>query len=106
MKKLRFVGKFGRKDYVTTMNANDVIEILKIKLNMTLYIAGNVGVHQKYKVCSTDVETTEHVFRCERITNIDKLTLHIFIQSSLREPLAYSAKLVEDENDQSQAKPV
>ena len=75
MKKLRFLGDFGMKNYIAEMDGNDVFEIMKIKLNMTLYIAGNVGVKQMCQLCLSDSETTEHVFHCKKIRNTDGLTV-------------------------------
>ena len=74
MKKLRFIGQHGRKEYVNAMNADEVREVMKIKLNMVLTIAGNIGQKQTCKICLTDDETTEHVFLCTGIKNEDKLT--------------------------------
>jgi hypothetical protein len=77
MKKLRFVEGsaqgFTQKKYLTEMTAQEAKETIKIRLNMTLNIAGNIGKHEICKLCGTHNETTEHVFDCTEIDNKDNL---------------------------------
>ena len=75
LKKLRFLAQHGKKDYITLMDGKEAVEVLRIKLNMTLCISGNIGIKQKCQLCSDEMETTEHVFRCKRIENTEKLTI-------------------------------
>ena len=77
MKKLRFVQGFAQgfvqNEYLTKMTAYEAKEMIKIRLNMTLNIAGNIGKKEVCKLCNSENETTEHVFDCTGIDNKDNL---------------------------------
>ena len=74
MRKLRFIDGFGRKNFIDELNGDQVIEYIKIKLNMVTYLSGNFGKKEICKICTLGEETTEHVFECSGIQNNDKLT--------------------------------
>jgi hypothetical protein len=81
MKKLRFCQRHGRKEYIDEMEGDDVIETMRIKLNMTMYISGNIGQRQTCRLCETADETTEHVFECTGIQNEDQLTTDCLLRT-------------------------
>ena len=63
------------------MEGDDVIETMRIKLNMTMYISGNIGQRQTCRLCETADETTEHVFECTGIQNEDQLTTDCLLRT-------------------------
>ena len=66
MKKLRFLSKFGRKQYIDKMG-REAVEVMKIKLNMVSYIDGNYGRVETCKLCNEGISSTEHIFECKEI---------------------------------------
>ena len=92
MKKLRFVKNFGQKPYITEMTAHETIETLRLRLNMTMYIAGNIGKEELCQVCKKEKQTTEHVFDCTGLQNCNNLTTDS-LQSTETEVLRKTLKL-------------
>ena len=66
MKKLRFLKEFGRKKYIEELNGYEVIDALKIKLNMVESIMDNYGKRMECVLCNSE-ETTEHIITCNNI---------------------------------------
>ena len=99
MKKLRFVRGFAQgfkqKDYLTEMTAYEAKKVLKIRLNMTLNIAGNIGKKEVCKLCNIENETTEHVFYCTGVDNKDNLK-HDDLQSTDTNTLRKTLELFEE----------
>jgi hypothetical protein len=92
MKKLRFIQSFEQKPYITEMTSHEATETLKLRLNMTMYIAGNIGKEELCQVCKNENQTTEHVFNCTGIENSDGLTSDS-LQSTETEVLRKTLKL-------------
>ena len=74
------------------MTAHETIETLRLRLNMTMYIAGNIGKEELCQVCKKEKQTTEHVFDCTGLQNCNNLTTDS-LQSTETEVLRKTLKL-------------
>ena len=63
-KKTRFLAKKGNDTYLNEVFNDDARLALKIRLNMVEWVAGNFGEQEKCPVCEVELDTTEHVLRC------------------------------------------
>ena len=83
MKKLRFIKDpetFGRKKYVELMDSRTVIEILKIRLNMTeIYgnYKGNLTLERLCPLCQSEEDTTEHLLTCKEVYQNEMNATHL-----------------------------
>ena len=77
------------------MTASETIETLRLRLNMTMYIAGNIGKEELCQLCKKEIQTTEHVFDCTELQNCNNLTADC-LRSTETEVLRKTLKLFQE----------
>ena len=73
MKKLRFVNENGRQGYLTRLDPQTAIELMKVRLNMT-ELKGNFRTKFESTWCSLCInqeDSTEHLFNCKGLEKIN-----------------------------------
>ena len=109
MTKMRFIETFGRKEYIDQMEYNDCITLLKVRLNMIetkCNVKGNYLGNLFCQICNKELDTTEHLLRCEGLgdnetKNISKVDIKVpneklakYVSNNIkkREDLGFSIK--------------
>lgn len=62
--KMRFLGNKGSDSYLKTTYNEDARKAIIIRLNMVSWVEGNMGKAYPCPLCEEELDTTEHVFRC------------------------------------------
>ena len=70
-RKMRFLGKKGCETYLKNTYNEDARKAIIIRLNMVSWIDGNMGRVSLCPLCNEDEDTTEHVFRCAGVEDIN-----------------------------------
>ena len=77
--KLRFINEFSEKEYLSKLEFNKSIDMLKIRLNMIETKCNYKGSYKnniKCELCLEENDTTEHLINCKMLTtNINNTTI-------------------------------
>ena len=74
--KLRFVKEFKAKSYINDLTLNDFKIMMNLRLNMVEVKAnfkGNFKNNLLCPLCEVEIDTTEHLFKCNVTRDMDNL---------------------------------
>ena len=77
MKKLRFLQKFEKQEYIRSCKMEEVKKIMKVRLNMVELKANFRGKYEDTTcpACNEEEETTEHDIRCREYRRMVRHTM-------------------------------
>ena len=71
-KKMRFLGKKGCDTYLKSIYNEHARKAMIIRLNMVSWIGENMGRVSLCPLCEEEKDTTEHVFSCSKMVDVNK----------------------------------
>ena len=72
--KLRFLNDYSLKPYIKNLEFKECITIIKLRLNMIetkCNFKGNYINNKLCEICQENIDTTEHLFECKKLNNIN-----------------------------------
>ena len=71
-KKMRFLGKKGCDTYLKSIYNEHARKAMIIRLNMVSWVEENMGRVSLCPLCEEEKDTTEHVFSCSKMVDVNK----------------------------------